>query len=139
MKHGRTITAVAVALVIAGAATAGFLFLHHNRPIGGSAAASVASKLNSVPDEAKAVVRLLLSARGRAALTPELRAVLPHGNGRLFPAGSRFTPSTRSWHQAGAYANMTGLLREPGRAPVKAEIGLVNRHGKWLVTFEGAA
>jgi hypothetical protein len=63
--------------------------------------------------------------------------MLPHGRVRLFPAGSKFTPSASRWHQAGAYANVTGILREPGKAPMQAEIGLVDRHGRWLVTFEG--
>ena len=39
-------------------------------------------------------------------------------------------------HKAGAYANVSGTLREPGRAPRRVEIGLVRRHTRWLVAFE---
>jgi hypothetical protein len=138
MKHGRALIAVAVVLVIGGAAAAGALLWHHHRQNHRNVATSAARKLNSVPVGAGSAVRLLLSAKGRAALTPELDAALPDGGRRLFPAGSMFTPSTGGWHQADAYANVTGTLREPGKAPAKAEIGLVNRHGRWLVTFEGA-
>jgi hypothetical protein len=79
-------------------------------------------------------VRLLVSAAGRAALTPELNSVLRPG--RLRPAGTTFAARPGSWHQAGAYANMTGALQIPGHRTGRAEIGLVRRGARWLVTFE---
>jgi hypothetical protein len=128
---------MAVVLVVGGALAAGVLLLHQRHHSHASVATSAARNPNGLPSGARATVGLLLSAQGRAALTPELSAALPHGNRRLFPAGSKFVPSKGSWHQAGAYANLTGTLREPGKAPVQAEIGFVDRDGKWLVTFEG--
>jgi len=63
-------------------------------------------------------------------LTPELKAVLPAG--RLFPAGTVFVAAAGSWRPAGVFANLTGTLREPGRLPQRAEIGLVRRAvGGW--------
>lgn len=88
----------------------------------------------NIPVSAQTAVRLLLSARGHQALTPELNALLPKG--RLFPAGATFAAKPGSWHQAGDYANVRGVLRVPGTSPADAEIGLVQRHGRWLVTFE---
>jgi hypothetical protein len=90
----------------------------------------------TVPARTAAAVRLLVSARGREALTPELNAVLPPG--RLFSAGTTFTPQPGSWQQTGAYANITGTLRVPGRSAENAEVGLVHRARRWLVTFEEA-
>lgn len=87
-----------------------------------------------IPASALASVRLLVSAHGRQALTPELDATL--SKGQLFPAGTVFSPAPGSWHQVGAYANVTGTLRVPGQAPAVAEIGLVDRGSRWLVTFE---
>lgn len=103
------------------------------RSSGGPAVAGTPAP-GTEPAAAKETVRLLLSPRGRSALTPELNAVLPAGN--LFPAGTTFTQVRGTWHQADAYANVTGLIREPGQVPRKAEIGFVHRHGHWLVTFE---
>jgi hypothetical protein len=97
--------------------------------------ASAAAAPGSVPSAAASAVRLLVSARGHAALTPELNSVLRPG--RLFPAGTTFTAKAGSWHQAGAYANVSGTLRVPGHALGRAEIGLVHRGARWLVTFEG--
>jgi hypothetical protein len=94
----------------------------------------VASAQGQAPPGAAAAVRLLISAAGRTALTPELNSVLGHG--RLFPPGTSFAPDPASWHQAGAYGNLTGMLRIPGRAPHLAEVGLVHRGSHWLVTFE---
>ena len=88
----------------------------------------------SVPPAATSAVQLLVSAKGRTALTPELNSVLRPG--RLFPAGTTFTAKAGSWHQAGAYANVSGTLRVPGHVPERAEIGLIDRGGRWLVTFE---
>ncbi len=90
----------------------------------------------NVPASAQASIRLLLSARGRHALTPELDEILHRGE--LFPAGTTFTATPGTWHQARTYANVTGMLRVPGRSPVRAEIGLVHRGGHWLVTFEAS-
>jgi hypothetical protein len=141
----RTVLVIVIAvLVLAGGAAAGVLFLWHKAPHTGgptddaSRPATVVTRLpGGVPVGAESTVRLLLSARGRGTLTPELNAALPHGSERLFPAGSTFAPSAEGWHQTGAYANLTGTLREPGKAPAMAEIGFVNRRGRWLITFEG--
>lgn len=135
----RTALMIAAAVIVVGGGAASVLFLRHKESHNGRSAAVAVRLTDRVPVGAESTVRLLLSARGRQALTPELSAALPHGSERLFPASSRFTPSTGSWHQAGAFANVTGTLREPGRPPAKAEIGFVNRHGRWLVTFEGTA
>ena len=88
----------------------------------------------SGPTTVRTTVQLLLSARGHSALTPELNAALP--TRRLFPAGTTFVPLAGTWHQAGAYANLTGVLRAPGHPPGRAEIGFVRRRGHWFVTFE---
>ena len=128
--------AIAVAVIVIGGVAAAVLILRHNAPHTGEPTAVTAGARGDVPIGAESTVRLLLSARGREALTPELQAALPHGGERLFPAGSTFTPNAASWHQAGAYANLTGTLREPGKAPTKAEIGFVNRRNRWLITFE---
>ena len=80
-------------------------------------------------------VQLLLSASGHQAVTPELNSLLP--TGRLFPIGTTFHATPGGWHQAGAYATETGILHEPGKPPSQVEIGLVRRHGRWLITFEG--
>ncbi len=53
-----------------------------------------------IPSSALASVRLMVSAHGRQALTPELDATLPKG--QLFPAGTVFSPTPGSWHQVGA-------------------------------------
>jgi hypothetical protein len=90
----------------------------------------------AVPPQAAAAVQLLVSTRGRTALTPELDASLSPG--QMFPAGTTFAVKQGSWHQAGAYANVSGTLQMPGHAPEPAEIGLVHRNGRWLVTFEAA-
>jgi len=73
----------------------------------------------------------------RAVITPELAAVLPTGT--LFPTGSSLTLDTTGWHQAGNYANATGMLHLPGQAPQRVEIGFAQRSGSWLVTFEVAS
>ena len=75
-----------------------------------------------------------MSDQGRKALAPALAAVIPAG--RPFPAGTTFTALPGSWQRTGSYANITGTLREPGQAPVRAEIGLMQQGGRWLVTFE---
>jgi hypothetical protein len=133
----KTIVAVVAAVIVIGGGTAALLLLRHKASQTHRSAAVAARLQDGVPVNAESTVRLLLSARGRQALTPELNGALPHGSKRLFPAGTIFTTRARAWHQTGAYANVTGLLYEPGKAPAKAEIGLVIRHGRWLVTFEG--
>lgn len=121
----RTIVAAAgVIVTLAVAATV--VFVLHRGP--------AASTARSIPAGAQSAVRLLVSAHGRQALTPELNALLP--TGRLFPAGTAFTLRPGSWHQAGVYANVSGVLRVPGRSPTQDEIGFVHREGHWLVTFE---
>jgi hypothetical protein len=135
MKPGK-IFVIATAVVVAGGCAAGALLLRRAGHRGGGVAVA-AVRQRGVPGGAESAVRLLLSARGRQALTPELDAVLPPGGDRLFPAGSRFTASAGSWRQAGGFANVTGMLRQPGKAPVAAEIGLAERKGRWLITFEG--
>lgn len=125
--------AAAAGVVILAAVVA--VALHGSRPDGRrptSARATAAP--GSVPPAAASAVRLLVSAGGRAALTPELNSVLRPG--RLFPAGTTFTARPGSWHQAGAYANVSGALRVPGHGAERAEIGLVRRGARWLVTFE---
>jgi hypothetical protein len=134
----RVVLVIAVAVIVVGGVATGALILRHNAPHTSEATAVTARARRGVPVRAESTVRLLLSARGREALTPELNATLPHGVERLFPAGSAFTPNAASWHESGAYANLTGTLREPGKAPAKAEIGFVYRRGIWLITFEGA-
>lgn len=136
MRPGKVLV-IAAAVIVVGGSAAGVLLLQHKEHRRGGLAVAAVRQRGGVPSGAESTVRLLLSARGRQALTPELDAVLPSGSDRLFPAGSRFTPSAGSWHQAGGFANVTGSLRQPGKAPVTAEIGLVERHGRWLVSFEG--
>jgi hypothetical protein len=135
MRRGKAILAVAIAATLAVALTAALLLSRHNTD-GVSPAATRPPSPGSEPTAARAAVRLLLSPRGRSALTPELNAVLPAG--KPFPTGTTFTQSRGTWQQAGAYANVTGIMREPGHVPSRAEIGLVKRRGHWLVTFEAA-
>lgn len=127
-----SLVAVVVAVILLGAVLA----LRHE-PSGAGRAAGTTASAGNVPAGATAAVRLLVSARGRSALTSELNAVLP--GGQLFPTGTTFTAARGTWHQAGAYANVTGTLHEPGRRALRAEIGLVHRRGRWLVTFEATA
>jgi hypothetical protein len=119
-------------------ALAGALIWHALRapspPAGASTTTHAAGR--PVPPAAVSAVQLLVSGSGHSALTPELNSVA--GSGRLFPAGTTFTVRPGSWRQTGAYANLTGTFRVPGRAPALAEVGLVRRGGRWLVTFEGA-
>jgi hypothetical protein len=99
----------------------------------GAAACGSAASSQSVAGNK--TVRLLLSASGHQAVTPELNSLLPPG--RLFPTGATFSATPGGWHQAGAYATETGILHEPGKPSSRVEIGLVRRHGRWLITFEG--
>jgi hypothetical protein len=134
---GKVVLVIAAAVIVVAGSAAGVLLLRHQAQHPGRHTAVAAHLRDGIPGSAESTVRLLLSARGRQALTPELNAVLPHGSSRLFPSGSTFTPGAGTWHQAGAYANVTGTLREPGKAGARAEIGFVDRRGRWLVTFEG--
>jgi hypothetical protein len=128
MKRKILLAAGTVAVLLAAAAA---VFALH----GGTATRTGSGTTGgNIPFSALASVRLLVSPHGRQALTPELDAFLPKG--QMFPPGTTFSPAPGSWHQAGAYANVTGLLRVPGQTPAVAEIGLVNRAGRWLVTFE---
>jgi hypothetical protein len=144
MKGRRLGVILAATAVVAIVVFEVVLFVRHGSADGTAHAAtrtSVAKKesateAGAVPSQAAATVQLLVSARGRMALTPELNASLPRG--RMFPAGTTFTVKQGSWHQAGAYANVSGTLQMPGRAPELAEVGLIHRHGLWLVTFEAA-
>ncbi len=129
MKRGILISAGAVAVLVAAAVAVLVLRSASATRTGGTAG-------GNIPAGARASVRLLVSAGGRRALTPELNAFLPQG--QLFPAGTTFTATAGTWHQVGAYANVTGMLRVPGKSAVKAEIGLVRRAGRWLVTFEAS-
>lgn len=127
------IVAVTVCIVLAAAAVAGVLLLGHSRhPT--SAAHEASHRRRPAPAGALSAVKLLVSDQGRKALAPALAAVIPPG--RPFPAGTTFSALPGSWQRTGVYANITGMLREPGHAPVRAEIGLVKRGGRWLVTFE---
>lgn len=135
MRRRATIaSAVTVAAVVAVGVLVAVLTLAHQP--GGKGPQAAALSVGGAPAGASAAVRLLVSERGRSVLTPELRAVLPAG--RLFPAGTTFVPRPGTWHRAGEYANLTGTLREPGHRGRSAEVGLVNRHGHWLVTFEAS-
>lgn len=135
----KAIFIVAAAVIVVAGAAAGVLLARHPRPAPARDRAAVTTHVRAggEPAPAKSTVRLLLSRRGQQALTPELRRLQRRTGERLFPAGSRFTPDAGSWRQAGDFANVTGMLREPGAAPVRAEIGLVNEHGRWLVAFAG--
>lgn len=113
------------AIVVIAVAVVVVLVLQHRSP---------ARTDRNIPASAQATVRLLVSAHGRQVLTPALNTFLPKG--QLFPAGTTFTARPGSWHQAGAYANVSGTLRGPGTSPAEVEIGLVHRRGHWLVTFE---
>jgi hypothetical protein len=133
-KIAAVIGVVAV-LVVVGLLGWRFLARSGQHPVGTSATSISAGR--PVPPGAVSAVRLLVSASGRRALTPELNSVTGHG--RLFPAGTTLTAQPGSWHQAGAYANLEGVLRVPEHAPVRVEVGLVRRGARWLVTFEGPA
>lgn len=123
--------------VAAVAAVAGLLAWRYAGSAPGvpSASALSASAGRPVPPGALSTARLLVSPAGRQALTPELSSATAPG--LLFPAGTGFTAQPGSWHQAGAYASLTGTLRIPGHAPARVEVGLVRRGARWLVTFEG--
>lgn len=137
MTRGKVVAiALVVVVVVVAAAGGGLLFLQHRGARASGPSTVVKPVRAAVPEGAQSAVKVLISAKGRQALTPELNAALPPGHKRLFPAGSRLTLTTGSWHQSGAYANVTGLLREPGKAPTQVEVGLVDRQGGWLVTFE---
>lgn len=128
-----------MAAVVVAAVIGAVLFLRHGSPDGtphAAASARSSTEAGVVPPQAAAAAQLLVSARGRTALTPELNASLRPG--RMFPARTMFTVQLGSWHQAGAYANVSGTLRLPGHAPELAEVGLVHRSGRWLVTFEAS-
>lgn len=128
MQRKILLTAGVAAVLVAAAAVVFVLYR------GTTARAGSSTTGGDIPSSALASVRLLVSPHGRQALTPELDVFLPKG--QLFPAGTTFTAASGSWHQAGAYANVTGVLRVPGQAPAAAEIGLIHRGGRWLVTFE---
>jgi hypothetical protein len=137
MRHRKMIALTAsVAAVVAAGLVVAVLSVRHEPASAGPGAAAAPSP-GAAPAGAAVAVRLLLSAGGRSALTPELNAVLPAG--QLFPEGTTFTAAPGGWHRAGAYANLAGTLHEPGHLARRAEIGLVYRHGRWLVTFETAA
>jgi hypothetical protein len=130
--------AIGVVAVVA-AAVAGVLAWRSAAGSGQHAASTRAVSVSAgkpVPSGALSTVRLLMSAAGRQALTPELNSGIAPGP--LFPAGTSFTAQPDSWHQAGAYANLAGTLRIPGHSPAGVEVGLVRRGVRWLVTFEGA-
>jgi hypothetical protein len=101
--------------------------------VGGTACGSTAN--NSQFAAGNKTVQRLVSASGHQVVTPELNSLLPPA--RLFPIGTTFQATPGGWHQAGAYATETGILREPGKPPLRVEIGLVRRHDHWLATFEG--
>jgi hypothetical protein len=144
MKGRRLSMAPATAAVVAIVVFEVVLFVRHGSTDGTAHTAARRSAAKperptepgAIPPQAAAKVQLLVSARGRTALTPELNASLHPG--QMFPAGTTFTVQQGSWHQAGAYANVSGILRMPGHAPELAEVGLVHRNGRWLVTFEAA-
>lgn len=130
----RSRTVIALAVAMAAVAAISVLALVYQHASDGPQASALPA--GAPPAGASAAAQLLVSTRGRTALTPELRAALPAG--RLFPAGTTFVPKPGTWHQAGAFANLTGILRERGHLARIAEVGLVDRHGHWLVTFEAS-
>jgi hypothetical protein len=130
----KAMIAAGIAVVLVVAALGAVLVMRHRPRPAAAAAVSTASSRHSDPPGAASAVRLLVSAGGRAALTPEMNATLRPG--RLFPVGTTFTARSGTWHQAGAYANVSGTLRVPGQPAASAEIGLVHRGRGWLVTFE---
>jgi hypothetical protein len=144
MKGRRLGVILAATAVVAIVVFEVVLFVRHGSADGTANAATTrspakterATKAGTVPLQAAAAVQLLMATGGRTALTPELNASLPPG--RMFPAGTTFMVKQGTWHEAGAYANVSGTLRMPGDAPEPAEIGLVHRNGRWLVTFEAA-
>jgi hypothetical protein len=135
MSRGRVLAVMLIVVVAVAAVGSGLFFRYRESHIGGKAVAA-RNVGGAVPAGAQSVVRLLFSPKGRRALTPELKAALRPGQRGMFPAGSRFVISAGGWHRSGAYANVTGTLWQPGKARVRAEVGLVDRHGRWLVTFE---
>jgi hypothetical protein len=144
MKGRRLGVILAATAIVAIVAFEVVLFVRHGSADGSAhvaartnaAKTARATESGSVPPQAAAAVQLLVSARGRLALTPELNTSLP--SGRMFPAGTTFTVKQSSWRRAGAYANLSGTLQMPGHTPELAEVGLVHRNGRWLVTFEAA-
>ena len=142
MKGRRLGVILAATAVVAIVVFEVVLFVRHGSADGTANAATrtsaakkeSATEVGAIPLQAAAAVQLLMSPGGRTALTPELNASLPPG--RMFPAGTTFTIRQDSWHQTGAYANVSGTLRMPGQAAELAEVGLVHRNGRWLVTFE---
>jgi hypothetical protein len=136
-QRTRVVAAIGAVAVLAVAGVLGWHFSARSPQRAVNSSATHASPGRSVPPGAVSTVRLLVSATGRRALTPELGAVT--GPGRLFPARTTFAAQPGSWHRAGAYANVHGTLRVPGHAPVRVEVGLVRRGTQWLVTFEGPA
>lgn len=131
-RRGVFVAAVVLVLLAAGGIAAALL-LHR----GSAADAGPPPVTGGAPRPALDTIERLTSARvaaQRNAVTPELASLLPPG--RLFPKGTSFTPIPHGWHRSGAYANIIGVLREPGRSATRAEIGLVLRQGHWLVTFE---
>ena len=129
-------TAVAVLIT---ALAAGSLTACSGTPAASPSPSPSASPGLPVPAAAVATVKQLVSgneAQQRAALWPNLAAVLPAG--AVFPAGSALALDSDSWHQSGSYANATGMLSEPGKSPRLVEIGFIRSGGSWLVTFEEA-
>lgn len=128
----RNVLIATAIIVVVAVGIAAVLFAHRSAVRTGA----VTVPGQTIPASAQSAVKLLVSPSGRQALTPELDAYLPKG--QLYPAGTMFTAWPGSWHQAGAYANVTGVLRVPGKPAIETEIGLVRRAGRWLVTFEAS-
>ena len=77
---GKAILVIAAAVIVVAGSAVGVLLLRHQEQLPGRHMAVAAHLGDGVPVSAESTVRLLLSARGRQALTPELNAVLPHGS-----------------------------------------------------------
>ena len=142
-RGNRPAVAATISVVVVVVAVALVALLRHefrSRHAGSAAGAEVAASATSanVPSSALTTLRKLVTgasaAAQRAAMTPELAAVLPAG--RPFPAGTVFTPDAGSWVRSGPYAHLTGTLRVPGAPPSRVEVGLMRRVGHWRVTFE---
>lgn len=133
--------ATAVVVIAAVIAVAFVVVVHGRTSIAGTAIAApgTAAHVDSMPAAAATTCRQLVSGTAtqqRGALTPELASTVP--GGALFPPGSHLALDATSWHDTGAYANVTGVLSAVGQPNQHVEIGLVQRDGRWLVTFEEA-
>jgi hypothetical protein len=69
----------------------------------------------------------------RHALTPALAAITPAGS--AFPQGTRIELDAKGWRQSGNFATSTGVLLIRHKPPQHVEIGFVQTHFGWHITF----